>query len=148
MRNGFISFFCWYFEGIQNGVDDCLIDLLKTLHLQLHAFFNVEGAFRTTIWYDIISKIGCLFWSAKTCVAKYNSIQKFIRTFKSKSSLHVLLFWCQITRFQSPFRLPWSWLKCLISTCAKVNFFFHSCFNQVSVNLHIFPKAFVKKSKL
>lgn len=40
------------FEGIHNGVKDCLIDLLKTLHLQLHVFSSVEEAFKIIIWYD------------------------------------------------------------------------------------------------
>lgn len=40
------------FEGIHSGVKDCLIDLLKTLHLQLHVFSSVGEAFKIIIWYD------------------------------------------------------------------------------------------------
>lgn len=68
-------------------------------------FFQRGGSFQNyyMVWY--IVKYDAYFDQPKH-VAKYNSIKKFIRTLKSKSSLHVLLFWCQITWFQIPFSLP------------------------------------------
>lgn len=44
------------FKGLQLGVEDCLIGLLKTLPLLLHAFLNVEGASRIIIWYSRLLK--------------------------------------------------------------------------------------------
>ena len=41
-----------YFEGLHLGVDEHLRDQLRTSHLQLLGFFNVEGAFIIIIWYN------------------------------------------------------------------------------------------------
>ena len=41
-----------YFEGFHLGVEEHLRDPLRTLHLQLLGFFNVEEAFIIIIWYS------------------------------------------------------------------------------------------------
>ena len=41
----------WIFEGTRNGVEVCLTDLLKILHLQSQDFISAEEAFKTITWY-------------------------------------------------------------------------------------------------
>ena len=46
-------------QGIQLGVVLFPIDQLKTLHLQLLAFSNVEEAFKIIIWYVRQTNTNC-----------------------------------------------------------------------------------------
>ncbi|KAI7981676.1 hypothetical protein LOK49_Contig20G00012 [Camellia lanceoleosa] len=51
-------------DGTRSGVEHGHIDLLKTLHLQLLGFLNVEGAFRIIIWITKTAQMGALKGSA------------------------------------------------------------------------------------
>lgn len=42
----------WIFKGTRSGVEVCLTDLLKILHLQSQDFINAEEAFKIITWYN------------------------------------------------------------------------------------------------
>lgn len=92
------------FEGIHNGVEDCLTDLLKTLLLQLHAFSNVEEACKTITWYYSWRFVFYLdFWTnGHFWLLCYSKLMVISRTILLQSlSWRALLYCCSFATFCS-----------------------------------------------
>lgn len=121
-----MSMLGWLFEGTLSGVEVCLTDLLKILHLQLQDFISVEEAFRIIIWYNNYTLDFFLYFfftfscpssfAAASCYLLYIPL---VEPSKGELCRRYFTQLAELVFTQLDYRMPMISIHCFQSVCAS-----------------------------